>query len=133
MSKPSYIKNTHTSTNYSTVEDNPKDSLTKGVILAYKHPKKGYFKAEQEREEERDRNKMVKTMDMQGALDEFKRKEKQAKIDNFRNKQKTRASRKKTLIEASKRTATLAKGIRTKRKIKSRKTRKYRRKTHRRR
>ncbi len=129
MSKPSYIKNTHTSTNYSTVEDNPKDSLTKGVLLAYKHPKKGYLKAEQEREEERDRNKMVKTMDMQGALDEFKRKEKQAKIDNFRNKQKTRASHKKTLIEASKKAATLAKGVKTRR----RKTRKYRRKTHRRR
>jgi hypothetical protein len=155
MSKKVYMSLEDTPTDYGKVEYSPKDSLTKGALLSYKHPKKGYYQAHKERNDYRKRvmdmaNDVENTIivrpydiyGIEGAIDEFKEKEKQAKTANFINKQKTRMQNKHDIITKSitaAKSRNIAKGVKrtTRRHKKSRKTmrkhRKNRRKTNRRR
>jgi hypothetical protein len=148
MGKKNYMELEDTPTNYGQVEYSPKDSLTKGALLSYKHPKKGYYQAHKERNDYRKRlidmaddvenTIIVRPYDIygiEGALDEFKRKEKQEKIANFRNKQKNRTENKYETMSKSYTAAksrNIAKGVKRTRRRTTKKNRKNRRKTHRR-
>jgi hypothetical protein len=151
MGKKNYMALEDTPTDYGQVEYSPKDSLTKGALLSYIHPKKGYYQAHKERNDYRKRvmdmaNDVENTIlirpydiyGIEGAIDEFKRKEKQDKTDNFRKKQKTRTENKyDTMVKSSTaaKSRNIAKGVkRTRHKHKKigRTTRKHRRGTHRR-
>ncbi len=151
MGKKKYMALEDTPTDYGEVEYSPKDSLTKGALLSYIHPKKGYYQADKERNDYRKRvmdmaNDVENTIlirpydiyGIEGAINEFKQKEKQDKIANFRNTQKTRTENKyetmsKSITAAKSRN--IAKGVkRTRHKHKKigTTTRKHRRGTHRR-
>jgi len=148
MGKKNYMALENTPTDYGQVEYSPKDSLTKGALLSYKHPKKGYYQAHKERNDYRKRlidmaddvenTIIVRPYDIygiEGALDEFKRKEKQEKMANFRNKQKNRTENKYETMSKSYTAAksrNIAKGVKRTRRRTTRKNRKNRRKTHRR-
>ncbi len=151
MSKKNYMVLEDTPTDYGQVEYSPKDSLTKGALLSYMDPKKGYHQAHKERNDYRKRlidmandienTVIVRPYDIygiEGAINEFKQKEKKDKIDNFRNKQKTRTENKykamsKSITAATAKSRNIAKGIkRTRHRHKKirRTMRKHRRGSH---